>query len=153
MSSWWSGTMENSLQMCVLVLIPPLSGILMCNAWAQMKVKDALSWEIYLVGRGLHYGTQWRWWRGKWCWTWLQQLQQPTSSYNQQHMNVKDTNKILFNLSKIGFMHVLGSELKVVVCLKPCKLLTTEQAVSETLMSKMSKLLVTAVLPTPLMTH
>lgn len=45
-----------------------------------------------LVGRGRHYGTRWRWWQGKWCWTWLQRLQQPTSSYNQQHTSVKDTN-------------------------------------------------------------
>lgn len=68
--------------------------------------KQVLLWHLttnmchktHLVGLGLHYGTRWRWWQGKWCWTLLRLLQLPKSSCKQQHPLVKDTNKILFNL-------------------------------------------------------
>lgn len=41
-------------------------------------------WHSHLAGQGPHYGTQWRWWRETWCWTWQQRLQLPTSSYSHQ---------------------------------------------------------------------
>lgn len=58
----------------------------------QVVEKQNTHKKTCLVGRGRRYGTRWRWWQGKWCWTWLRRPQQPTSSYNQQHTSVKDTN-------------------------------------------------------------
>lgn len=53
---------------------------LVCNAIHRAKT--------CLVGLGQRYGTRWRWWQEKWCWTLLRRLRQPTSSYDQQQSSV-----------------------------------------------------------------
>lgn len=49
------------------------------------------SWvKACLVGLGRRYGTRWRWWQERWCWTSLLRIQQPTSSYEQRQTSLKD---------------------------------------------------------------